>query len=202
MPETDNVEWLSARSTLDLVTSSIGAFGSNRTISKRCHASMIRTKAEKFIKDREVLVDVELPATFWWAEGQAALTQNWHTGDFDTWIDQRYHWQAFGVSFFKSDVEKMLPEDYEQLTSVSDKAIVGDSKRGRKRSDVWIAWTAELAAYVHEKGIPEGEGTSGVDFVYSAIDGRLIERGQPTLGRTTVQPYLAAVLRRLRSATN
>jgi hypothetical protein len=51
-----------------------------------------------------------LPPSFWWAEGHEALEQNWITGDFATWIDRTFHWQAFGTEFSRNDIAAMLPK--------------------------------------------------------------------------------------------
>jgi len=52
----------------------------------------------------------DLPAEFWWAKGHQALNQNWPAGDFDTWIKGgQVHLEAFGVSFFRADIEKLIP---------------------------------------------------------------------------------------------
>lgn len=53
--------------------------------------------------------DAEVPADFWWARGQAALEQNWSSGDFETWIRDRIHARAYGVMFRESDIEAMTP---------------------------------------------------------------------------------------------
>ena len=53
--------------------------------------------------------NVELPAGFWWAQGQDALNQNWATGDFSTWINQQALWEAFGVTFALAGVLELLP---------------------------------------------------------------------------------------------
>jgi predicted nucleotide-binding protein len=45
-----------------------------------------------------VLDNVEVPTGFWYAKGEAALHQNWISGDFDTWIGHSAHWRAYGVS--------------------------------------------------------------------------------------------------------
>jgi hypothetical protein len=50
-----------------------------------------------------------VPAGFWWARGHAALQQNWHSGDFETWINHKIHCRAYGVKFRLSDIEAMLP---------------------------------------------------------------------------------------------
>jgi len=80
-----------------------------RTICKRAHAGLIKARAERFIRDGRSADNIDVPVEFWWAEGAAALDQNWTTGDFDTWIDHRIHLQAFGVIFWRSDIERSKP---------------------------------------------------------------------------------------------
>lgn len=101
----DKEEWISAASALALL--GIDHLAGTRTICKRAHAGLIKARAERFIRDGRSANNVDLPDEFWWAEGGAALHQNWTTGDFDTWIDKRVHLEAFGVSFLQSDIEKI-----------------------------------------------------------------------------------------------
>lgn len=58
----------------------------------------------------ERFADADVPAAFWWARGESALTQNWHAGDFETWINRNKHYRAYGVTFAEADIEAMLPE--------------------------------------------------------------------------------------------
>ena len=74
--------------------------------------------------------------------GEAALTQNWKAGDFDTWapLDKvtgniRYsagkiHMEAFGVSFRRADIEKLIPEA-QAPEIIADETATGPSKGGR-----------------------------------------------------------------------
>ena len=88
------------------------AFVAQMTICKRAHIGLIRARAERFIADKRESTDFDIPKGFWWAEGHEALHQNWPVGDFDTWINNgRLHLQAFGVSFLRTDVEKIIPTD-------------------------------------------------------------------------------------------
>jgi predicted nucleotide-binding protein len=58
----------------------------------------------------DVSENADVPKQFWRAEGHSALTQDWPTGDFDTWIDHgEIQLRAFGVSFLRADIEKMIP---------------------------------------------------------------------------------------------
>src|SRR5277367_3491811 len=106
-PAKKDEEWISATSAVALLgmTHSLGT----RTICKRAHAGLIKARAERFICDGRSADNIDVPVEFWWAEGEAALDQNWTTGDFDTWIDHRIHLQAFGVTFRRSDIERSRP---------------------------------------------------------------------------------------------
>lgn len=70
----------------------------------------------------------------------------------------------------------------------------------RKLNELWLPWVAELVAYVHEDGIPPGVGSQGQQKIIKDVDDRLAKAGLPTLGRTTVQPVVQAVLDRIRAA--
>ena len=50
-----------------------------------------------------------LESNFFWAASGSALEANWVTGDFSTWIDQKWHCRAFGVQFRRSEIEAMVP---------------------------------------------------------------------------------------------
>ena len=105
MPEKQ--EWISAASALALLGMS-PPFAA-RTICKRARVGLIKARAARFIRDGRTTDNVDVPDEFWWAEGEAALTQNWTSGDFDTWIDHSIRLQAFGVTFRRSDIERSKP---------------------------------------------------------------------------------------------
>jgi predicted nucleotide-binding protein len=54
---------------------------------------------------------------FWWAKGQAALTQDWPTGSFSTYINDIEH-RAFGLSFVREDIDLMMPADSAVTTAL------------------------------------------------------------------------------------
>jgi hypothetical protein len=116
-------EWMSASEAYAYLDGSMDEGLVTRTICKRCFDGLIRSRTEKFIKHREVLENVELPPEFWWAKGEAALTQNWSVGDFETWIDDHYHWRAYGVEFYEAHIEKIVPPPIEKQSNL-DKAIL------------------------------------------------------------------------------
>jgi len=100
-PEAD--EWIGAANALELL--SMGHSG-RTVICKRAHSGLIKARAERLLRDGKILDTVDVFPGFWWAKGEAALEQNWTTGDFDTWIDHKVHLEAFGVTFRRSDIEQ------------------------------------------------------------------------------------------------
>jgi hypothetical protein len=102
--------WVTAAEASHLLKPVFGnEFQARMTICKRAHNGLIRARAERFIVAGDGRDNQEIPEKFWWAEGHEALTQNWVTGDFETWIQQQLHMQAFGVSFLRADIEKLIP---------------------------------------------------------------------------------------------
>jgi len=86
------------------------AYLAQMTICKRAHAGLIRARAERFVTNGKQRNLPEIPKGFWFAEGHEALNQTWATGDFDTWVERgSLHLEAFGVSFARADIEKMIP---------------------------------------------------------------------------------------------
>lgn len=186
-------DWLTASETRRLVINATLSRSANIAICTRAHAGLIRAHAEVLIIGSESRTDHLVHKEFWWAEGHEALEQNWETGDFETWIDKRFHIRAFGVKFHRDDIRRMVPAAF-QSSSTPEPQRGG----GRSMSRDWPEWVAELVAYIHEQGIPAGEGTRGADGLIEAVATRLEARGATPPSRTTVQEAVNAVLRRLR----
>lgn len=130
LPKLKNDEWISASKALDLLGRRPGNY---IAICTRAHAGIVKTRAKLFIRDKERFENIELPLDFWWARGHEALTQNWRAGDFDTWIDHKYHWQAFGVEFLRSDVESMGTISTKEAKMSGNKVFIGHG-----RSLLWL----------------------------------------------------------------
>lgn len=135
------VEWLSANDTYELVCKHNGRAGAASSIASRAHAGLIRTMAKHFNWEEAVnpidkrwvnQTDVELPKEFWWADGGAALKQNWNAGDFGTWIKRRYEWRAFGVKFEQRAIEAMLAP----LRSREDICSIGSDRNDPSTSSM------------------------------------------------------------------
>lgn len=186
-------EWVSAKETIRRVRAETLSRSSEIAIATRAHAGLLRTNAALLVYKDQRRKDHDVPHTFWWAEGHEALTQNWELGDFETRID-RVRVQAFGVRFYRADIDDMLG-------SIAPTAIpaVAPEPGGRPMSTLWPDWVAELAMLIHDEGIPEN---AKVEELIKRVADRLAERGLDTPGRTTVQETARAVLRRLLGAEN
>ena len=90
---------------------------------------------------------MKIPKKFWWAEGAAALTQDWRIGDFETYIDNgNTRLRAFEVSFAWEDFKPWIP-DGPLTEDVSDVSIVSGNpqtaptaptpKGGRPTAEFW-----------------------------------------------------------------
>jgi hypothetical protein len=101
--------WLTAAAALALLKPAMGEYTAKMTICARANAGLIQARAQRFIRDGRARDGVEIPAEFWWARGHEALEQNWKSGDFETWIKQRIHLKAYGVSFLRSQIEAIVP---------------------------------------------------------------------------------------------
>jgi predicted nucleotide-binding protein len=121
-------EWISAAAALALL--GMNYQDATRTICKRAHADLIKARAARFIRSGQPSDNVDVPSEFWWAEGERALTQNWETGDFETWVNSGLiQLQAFGVTFRRSDIEKVIPT---LETSAREAALERIDQRKRK----------------------------------------------------------------------
>lgn len=191
-------EWLTASETIRLVRTATMSPASNITIATRANAGLVRAHADLLIIGSESRRDIAVPVKFWWATGHEALTQNWETGDFETWVDRRFHLQAFGVRFHREDIQRMLPGSFAIEPTVTK--AEARSSGGRRMSELWPEWVAELVIQIHDAGVPPGIGSQGADELIATLATRLAERGLEAPSRTTVQETVAAVLRRLREA--
>ncbi len=188
-------DWLTASETIRRIRTATLSPTANLAICTRAHAGLIRARAELMLLASDSRENYDVPKQFWWAEGHEALTQNWETGDFETWIDKRFHMKAFGITFHRDDIRRMVPSAFSETMASELPRNTG----GRSMSQHWPEWVAELVAQVHEVGIPEGAGTKGSDALIDAIATRLAGRGLDAPSRSTVQDTVNAVLRRIRS---
>jgi len=157
-------EWISAAAAVRLLTpDGKSELSAKMALCKRAHAGMVRSRAERFIVAGRARDNVELPPVFWWAEGHAALSQDWRTGDFDTWPESsilsgdlrlsagKVHLEAFNVSFMRSGVDKMIPAN--AVAPVAATSIPAASSSGRPPADWWEDCLIDLC-FKHFRGEP------------------------------------------------
>jgi hypothetical protein len=101
---------------------------------------------------------------------------------------------------FEREQRGALTEPHEAERGKVDARTASVAHPIRRLNELWLPWVAELVAYLHETGIPEGVGSQGQQQIIKAVDDRLAKAGVATLGRTTVQPVVQAVLDRMRAA--
>ena len=139
-------EWINARDALSLLGNN-KTYGRGKTICKRAHAGLIKARAMRFIRDGLAADNTDVPVEFWWAEGEKALSQNWETGDFETWINHTVRLQAFWVMFLRSDIKRSVPapaleERQDKVTTNGKRIFVGHG-----RSPMW----RELKDYLRDQ---------------------------------------------------
>ncbi len=116
-------EWVRAADALAMLKPILAEGAARFRICERAHGGMIRARAEQFHYGQRVFQNHDMPKEFWWAEGHEALDQDWAAGDFSTWIEQRTHLKAFGVTFARADIQKLLPH---QSSVKAESAVHGE----------------------------------------------------------------------------
>lgn len=186
-------DWISASVALALVARTVPIGQARDAICHRAGAGLIRARASRFFTDGRAFENSEIPAGFRSGVGAPSVHEDWATGDLESLIDDDLNTDsAFGVEFYRADIERIRG-----VASASARLVSDDA--GRQRSDLWPEWIAELVALVHEIGVPEGHGSQGQAELIQAVEEALAKRGRRTLARTTVQSTVKAVLNRLRA---
>lgn len=108
-------EWIKARLALDYVSEGVSDFTAQRRICERAHSGHIAAKADRIVWGEQEERDRIIGKSFWWAEGNEALEQDWEAGDFTTWIDQKIEVKAFNVSFDFKALSDLVPADRQAL---------------------------------------------------------------------------------------
>ncbi|NML93053.1 hypothetical protein [Novosphingobium olei] len=153
-----------------------------------------------------------VPLTFWAGFAAAFPIRkewDWLAGDFEFKVDgKRTGWgengsgSALGLEVDANQLPHFSwprPSDERAGESVPSPVQRGG---GRPAANWWPDFAEELAIYIHETGIPEGQGHDGQSTIIDAVFARMSERKKTEPGRGTVQPVVNAILRRLRSAGN
>jgi len=188
-------------------------------ILKSCRAGLVPSRCARIqcrVRDRygeneEEDTNVAVPQWFWeeCLDGEGTVL-NWRTGRFagNGIVDGDEHKVILsGVEFQVGAIVELEGTEAPRARALTPSDSLGAQdaaieKRGRKLSSGWRTWVAELVAHVHDNGLPEGVGSQGQEELINAVADALVARGEETLGRSTVQPVVQAVLDRLRSADN
>ncbi len=110
--------WIPASKAIEIVQDKLA-------LCSRLHAGLISARADLLIIDHKEEREAAIPRGFWWAEGHAALVQDWRSGDFETWIDQKVQCKAFGVTLALSQVLEMIAFEKRALIARS-LSVAGD----------------------------------------------------------------------------
>jgi hypothetical protein len=103
-------EWIRASEAVAMLKPMLTDYPARLRICERAHGGLIRARAGQFHHAGHILHNHNIPQQFRWAEGHAALTQDWTIGDFSTWVDRdTTQLKAFNVTFARVDIEKLLP---------------------------------------------------------------------------------------------
>ena len=151
-----------------------------------------------------------IPVEFWKECINPAATQifDWKLGNFQ--FDGRkqmssitYQGRAFDVcvdpTVITSILRKTLNKGQMQLQrGAAEEASI----RGRKPASWWPDFAVELAVFIFENGLPDGDENEGQGALIKGVFDGMAERGSPEPSRTQIQPVINAVLARLRSAGN
>jgi predicted nucleotide-binding protein len=150
--------WISAGEAIKLLKPVMGEFSAQLTICARANDHLITARAIRLVIEdynwRPAKIaerdGVAVPSKFWWARGDQTLTQNWSTGDFETWIDKQVHYKAYGVKFLRADIMSMVPPAAPKSTAHTRAT---QAKKGEKifighgRSNAW----RELKDFIVER---------------------------------------------------
>lgn len=167
----EDAEWLSAAEALRRVEAVMSEGRARLAICTRAHDALIRTHAERFIKDRQIFEDIDLPTAFWWAEGHEALEQNWVSGDFSTWVNERSQWKAYGVRFLERDIAKLLPQNPPRVGTEQSQFIASAEALRRVRS---ACADEQTAASLLLAWIKAGELVARARALRKTHEGRLV----------------------------
>ena len=128
--------WVPAAKALSVVAGLSGESAARLALCGRAHAGLVKTYARLFTQGDRSEEHTEIPSTFWWAGGHEALEQDWRSGDFSTWIENKVQWRALGVSFDFEGLREMLPAEdaaaYARRLSVGGNPDWVDAKTARR----------------------------------------------------------------------
>lgn len=101
----DGDEWISAAEAIAFLPHG------QRAICRNAREGLVRARARRLTWAGEQHDNADVPPEFWWQNGGEALTQDWRSGDFETYERGRHFSivKAFGVTFRRADIERLKP---------------------------------------------------------------------------------------------
>lgn len=217
-PYKDQSGWVSARRALKLMQGVKGVYSPDYALLERAIAGDVRAWTFRMVVGATSWADVQIPPLFWQAIGGRDQGMDWATGTFQRQLSEGFLILAYSVRFNRGDIEGLPRKaplrgprrrEPEPSVAIAEPASTPTSAPpsagktgGRSMAASWPDWVAELVSYIHEHGIPDGEGVAGVDVMLRAVADGLALRGIEGPSRTTAQKTMRAVLLRLRAAGN
>lgn len=92
------------------------AYRARPPICERAQSGLIASRAEVLKWGRREEINCRIPEKFWWAGSHEALSQDWRSGDFSTWIDSATEVKAFGVSFDYLAISELVSADQQSAS--------------------------------------------------------------------------------------
>ena len=143
----------------------------------------------------------EVPSSFWSRSTFPPL--QWAFGEFDSGEFDAGELMANGVEIevgglpYPEAVRVAMPPAAEEAPDISG-APDRPQGGGRKPAGWWPDFAEELALYIHANGSPPGQGAEGQSAVIDAVFAAMAAAGKQEPARSSVQPVVSAVLRRIR----
>jgi hypothetical protein len=137
-------EWISASEALARVAKTAGITTAAMTICGRAYAGLVDARAARLVWHDRSDDDCPIPKEFWWARGERALRQNWAAGDFETWIDHKYHLLAYGVTFDRAGIEAIITAAGGFRKEADRPANPGGRQAAAWWDDLWVEICRQL----------------------------------------------------------
>ncbi|WP_394999192.1 hypothetical protein [Sphingomonas sp.] len=119
-------QWIPARAALAAVKVPNDPFSAINALCTRANAGLVKARARLLVVGDTREENAAVPAEFWWAEGHAALKQDWNVGDFSTLVSRDVQIRAFGVSFDIDGLREMMSPD-KAATILRELSVAGDA---------------------------------------------------------------------------
>lgn len=206
--DTSSPDWISAHQAYALVSERNQDACVATSIAKRAYAGLVRSRAKLFILERAAARGAkekisqeyaDLPKEFWRAKGEAALEQDWEAGDFSTWIDEKFEWQAFGVEFDRGGIDAMLAPPMPKPFAENERGRVSSRPTIKSRKLTHDHPYVAAKAFLELMNLPEAEqGSLNGPSVGRTMRDYYEQNGKRAPHDDNLDEYGESVLRALR----